>query len=536
MLTIAPRRSLAALFCFLHWGAYTSRAAYLDVQDKGDLRSVIRDHSIDGQIFLFTYVSGLASMWQDMALELCSQLTNRTYPYIVLTHDAASCDDLLAAAAGRVDPPPPCVLDSVLHKTHGYSNSVLTLWVRRYHAAALLAEAGVSVTLLDADTIFTQDFLPVLRRLERDYALIALGEGPINGGLWHLRASNSSSAALWVIKQVERRTTLLEKFKVHDHNRDPGVHMDQDEVGDALRVATDLQGSAFDFWGDFKDSPFKDHQLWQRFPQKQPASGFQWKTAPGETMPSPWLPVRCEWDAATCDRFDRFADKYELRDAPVRYADICVPFDSEQFDETAPCEKVLNAPQWLFSHGDPLVNGFENQIAAYHLLGVNLWWSDEGSGSHVSRYVQWLARPGMKTYRETHGKPYVQLAQHLVDASCNHADVAHIRRLVKHLMNYAIGAGAMPVMPRFSCNCAWIKRGDDSFMGHSDHRVVDDGHHCHPSTAGFDSCFPGQHYSFPFLVPVGARMETLDALPMNHSTNAELNQAHRACAAFFDIV
>ena len=310
----------------------------------------------------------------------------------------------------------------------------------------------------------------------------------------------------------------------------------QDELGDALRVATDPRGSAFDFWGDFKDSPFKDHELWQRFPQKQPTHGFAWKTAPGDTMPSPWLPVRCEWDAATCARFDTFAAKYELRDAPVRYADICVPFDSEQFHETAPCERVLNAPQWLFSHGDPLVDGFENQIAAYHLLGVNLWWSDEGSGSHASRYVQWLARPGMKTYRETHGKRYVQLAQHLVDASCNHADAAHVRQLVKHLMNHAIGVGMMPIMPRFSCNCAWIKRGDASFLGHGDHRVVDDGQHCYPSTAGFDSCFPGTHYSYPFLLPTGARVETLDSLPMNHTVTDELRQARMDCASFFDIV
>lgn len=511
-------------------------SAYRDVYDKNDLSSVIRDHSKDGHIILFTYVAGLQRMWKDMSLELCSELNERRYPYVVLTHDAASCDDLMAAAAGRVDPLPVCILDSVLHKSHGYANSVLTLWVRRYHAAALLAEAGVSVTLLDADTIVTQDFVPVLRNLERDYALIVLGEGPANGGLWHLRASNSSSAALWVIKQVERRTTLLEKYKVHDHDHDAGVHMDQDELGDALRVATDPQGSAFDFWGDFKDSPFKDHQLWQRFPQKQPTNGFQWKTAPGETMPSPWLPKRCEWDVATCDRFDRFAKKYELRDAPVRYADICVPFDSEQFDETAPCEKVLNAPQWLFSHGDPLVNGFENQIAVFHLLGVNLYWSDEGSGSHASRYVQWLARPGMKTYRETHGRPYVQIAQHMVDATCIHSDAAHIRRLVKHLMNYAIGAAAMPVMPRFACNCSWIKHGDDSFMGHSDHRVVDDGQHCYPSTAGFDSCFPGGTYSYPFLVPPDASVETLETLPVNYTTTDELRQTHRDCASFFDIV
>lgn len=510
-------------------------SAYRDVYDKNDLSSVIREHSKDGHIILFTYVAGLQRMWKDMALELCSELNYRSYPYVVLTHDAASCDDLLAAAAGRVNPPPVCILDSVLHKTHGYGNSVLTLWVRRYHAAALLAEAGVSVTLLDADTILTQDFVPVLRRLERDYALIVLGEGPANGGLWHLRASNSSSAALWVIKQVERRSTLYEKFKVHWHGIDPGLRMDQDLVGDAIRVAATPDGSAFDFWNDFSSSAHKEHEFWQHFPQKEPTRGFQWLTRP-TTMPSPWLAAPCAWDAATCARFEKFAAKYELRNAPTRYADICVPFDSEQFHEMAPCEKVLNAPQWLFSHGDPLVNNFENQIAVYHLLGVNLYFADEGSGSHVSRYVQWLARPGMRTYRETHGKPYVQLAQHLVDASCHHADVAHVRRLVKHLMNYAIGAGAMPVLPRFACNCTWIKRGDDTRLGHSDHRVVDDGEWCHPSTAGLDSCFPGAHYTHTFLVPSGARVETLETLPMNHTMTDELRQTHKDCAAFFEIV
>ena len=508
--------------------------AYPDIYHKDVLKSVITEKAVDGQIMLFTYVAGLARMWQDMAVELCSELNRAKYPYVVLTHDAASCDDLLAAGVGRVDPPPYCILDSVLHKTHGYGNSVLTLWVRRYHAAALFAEAGVSVTLLDADTVFTRDFLPILKSYEQDYALIVLGEGPANGGLWHLRASNSSGAALWVIKQVERRSTLLEKFKVHDHDHEPGLHMDQDELGDALRVATDPEGSAFDFYGDWKDSPYPAHEVWQRFPQKAPTHGFSWKIAEGKTLPSPYLPASCTWDAATCARFEKFAQKYELRNAPVRYADIRVPFDSEQYDETAAPERVLNAPFWLFSHGDPLVNGFEDQIAVYHLLGVNLYWSEKGSGSHVSRFAQWLARPGMLTHRETHGKPYVALAQHIVDKATAHSDAVHIKRIVKHLLNYAVGAGKMPVMPRFPCNSSWISRGEeDSFLGHGDHRVVDDGAWCYPSTAGFDSCFPGEHYAYPFTVPQGAQVEVLNTLPEAFETTPELRAAHVACESFF---
>jgi hypothetical protein len=506
--------------------------AYTDIYRRTDLAHVVASDSRNGQIMLFTYVAGLARMWQDMAIELCEELNSLHYPYVVLVHDAASCADLLTASAGRVSKPPSCILDSVLHKTHGYSNSVLTLWVRRYHAAALFAEAGVSVTLLDADTIITRDFLPILKAYEKDYALIVLGEGPANGGLWHLRASNSSSAALWVIKQVERRSTLLEKYKVHDHNHEPGLHMDQDELGDALRVATDPDGSAFDFYGDWKDSPYPDHEVWKRFPQKAPSHGFSWKIAEGKTLPSPFLPRTCAWEPATCARFDKFAAKYELRNAPVRYAEIRVPFDSEQYDETAAPERVLNAPYWLFSHGDPLVNGFTDQIAVYHLLGVNLYWAETGSGSHASRYVQWLARPRMQTYRELR-TDYVELSQHLVDTASAHADAVHIKHLVKHLMTYAVDTGRLPVLPRFSCNSQWIKRGNESYLGYEDHRVVDDGTWCYPSTAGFDSCFPGVHYSYPFLTPTGARVETLETLPLLYETSEQLRRAQTACPAFF---
>ena len=112
----------------------------------------------------------------------------------------------------------------------------------------------------------------------------------------------------------------------------------------------------------------------------------------------------------------------------------------------------------------------------------------------------------MRTYRETHGKPYVALAQHIVESASAHKDAVHMKRIVKHLLSYAIGAGKMPLMPRFPCNSTWISRGDASFLGHEDHRVVDDGAWCYPSTAGFDTCFPGEHYTDPFTVPRAASL------------------------------
>ena len=519
---------------------------YLDVNEPASLERVIRERSQDGQLVLYTYYASgsAAQMYQDMALQMCDQLNNLSLPYIVLAHNAAGCDELLAAAVGLVEHLPYCVVDGMMHKTRGYQtdhNDVFTLWIRRYHTAALIAQAGVGVTLLDADTVITRDFLPVLKELSREFALIGLGEHPMNGGTWHLRASNSSSAALWVIKEIERRSTLFNKFKVHSvshHGIDPGLRMDQDELGDALRVAASPNGSAFDFWADYKNTQYKDHELWQRFKQKEPALDFQWQE--GAPMSSPFLRERCIWDDATCKRYERFVEHYKLRSAPLLYADIRVPFDSEMFDETALPEKVLRAPRWLFSMGEPLRDGFDDQIAVYHLLGLELYWANKDGSfwNHVSRYAHWLARPGMRTYRERHGKPYVALAQHLVDAASAKAHVVHIKRLVKHLMNHAIGTGAMPVMPRFPCNASWISRSDKSFLGHGDHRVIDDGEWCYPSVAGHDSCFPGTHYTYPFLVPAFAPVQRLMTLPRKHAkagstATDELQRTHRNCEAFF---
>lgn len=52
--------------------------------------------------------------------------------------------------------------------------------------------------------------------MTRRYALITLPESPANGGMWHLRASNPGSAALWVISQIERQTTIMKKHKARD--------------------------------------------------------------------------------------------------------------------------------------------------------------------------------------------------------------------------------------------------------------------------------------------------------------------------------
>jgi len=265
---------------------------------------------------------------------------------------------------------------------------------------------------------------------------------------------------------------------------------------------------------------------------------FAWRPT-SQRHSSPFLHKSCPWpdDAQRCARLARFEQKNALRDVPLYYADICVPWDAEQFDESAPCEKVLNAPLWLFHHGDPLRKGFEDQVAAYHLLGIELTWMNNGPGSHASRYIQWLARPGMSTVTLDAKRQYVALAGELVAKAAAHADVVHIKSLLKHFFNQAISDGKVPVMPRFSCDSPWIKRGEDSFLGIDDLRVVDDGADCYPSAAGFDSCWPNVHYTYPFtLERLGMKYETYTAV--SHAAPDPLTEAHKEyhekCKAYFE--
>jgi Nucleotide-diphospho-sugar transferase len=469
--------------------------------------------------------------------ELAYQLEHRGYTnYFILTHDDESCAEL---ADDKISPT--CIHNSVTHKTHGYddNNKHFKLWVARYHSCALFSAAGFGCTLLDADTVIQQDFMPLLKEFEKEYSLINLGEGIANGGMWHLRASNASSAGLWVIKQIERRSALMRKWRDADPGkRDPGLKPDQDELGEALRVAAAPDGSAFDFYGDWVDSQHKDHPFWAEYPQSAPTTMFTWKGTK-EHYSSPWLHPTCPWagEPERCARLATFERKNALRDVPLFYQDICVPWDAEEYDESAPCEKVLNAPLWLFHHGDPLRKGFEDQVAAYHLLGIELTWMNHGPGSHASRYIQWLARPGMSTVTLDASKSYVALADALVEKAAGHEDVVHIKMLLKHFFNQAITDGKVPVMPRFSCSSPWIAKGDDSYLGINDLRVVDDGKDCYPSAAGFDSCWPNVHYVYPFTLKRLNIPWTLYET-VSHAPPAELTplhkELHESCKAYFE--
>ena len=475
----------------------TSVSAYLDVYHKHELEQLVANKT---HIFMFSYVAGLHHMWTKMGSELAYRLHQLKYDYIVLTHDEASCDEVVR----WFQPSPTCVLDSVLHKTHGYENSVLTLWVRRYHTCALLAEAKVICTMLDADTVILRDFKADLQKWHEGYAIVALGEGPVNGGMWSLRASNASSPGLWVIKQIERRSTLYEKYKVHDHNRDPGLVMDQIMFGDALRVASMPEGlgSAFDFWGDYSMSRIREHEMWQVFPQHDRGHGFAWrKTA--ELYDSPFLNDKVHPD---------FAKQWELARVPLQWQEMRVPFDAEEYDEMQPPEKILCAPFWLFVHGDPFALGNMDQYAVVHLLGVNKYWYPAKDGSHVGRYAQWLLRPGFQLPEPPETRKFVKFGHHIVHESVR--ELKTFRNLLANLFAYASETRRIPVVPAVACNLPWIVQSNSTELGYDDRHIIDDGIHCFAGPMGYDTnCVVNDHYVYEHHVAVGADVLKIDSLP-----------------------
>ena len=545
-------RRLLLLFALV---LHASCASYPDLNKRLDLERVIEEHAREGQLVLFTYTpadasAGLKSaMWRSMCVELAYELEARSTPYVVLTHTAEACDELRAASS-LVHPP--CVLNSVTHRTHGYNAaSVETLWVARYHACALLAEAGVGCTLLDGDTVLNRDFLPLLRQYEEEYSLIVLREGgSSNGGLWHLRASDQSGAGLWIIRQIERRSTLYEKFKVHsavDGGADPGLRMDQDILADVLRVASKAgrfgsgNASAFDFAGEYERSEHKDHEFWKRFPQEPSSGGYGWE-ATAETYSSPYLPASCPFpdDAAKCGRLAAFQAKWRMRDVPLEFMRIAVPFDSEHYDESAPPEKVLSAPLWLFAHGDVMAGGFDDQVAVVHLLYTDLQWHNVGQGSHVGRWVQWLARPGVHTFAMPPGTRYLALSQPLVDAASNHREVMRLKHLIKQAALTAAATNRTLVLPPFACTSPWVKVSDTNAVGVEDHRVVlaADGL-CYPAPAGWNSCFPGVHFVYPFMElgeGAGARTQVLTDASADPPRTQLTEELEKLCPDFFSEV
>jgi hypothetical protein len=531
-----------------------SGGKYLDLYRPADLDKVIRERVAPmspGQIFTYAYArsgeEGMRRLWMTMSTELNYQLEQRRYAYVVLAPSEAACDEVMASAAalgGLINPL--CVLDSLLSKTHGYEpNRIESLWVCRYHICGLFSRAGVGCTLLDIDVIIRHDVLALLRAYEAHYSLIILREGrDANGGVWHLRASPPHGAGLWIIEQIERRSTMYSKWKVHDEQqRDPGFRQDQDTLADVLRVAAtagrygSANASAFDFWGEFERTEQKGHPLWQRLPQREPAPHPGW-TSSVEKHSSPFLLDPCPWqdtDAARCERLRAFEAHWHLRDVPLESYPIAVPWDAEVFSEAAAPERILSAPLWLFCHGDTTADDFDDQAALIHLTWTHLRWRAKAAGSQVGKLVQWAARVGLQTLRLPPDALFVSIAQPVVDAAAGHSDEVHLKFVMKHLAAYAAAEGAVIVLPSFDCGSPWIRRGERSRTGVSDHRVVvaADGR-CYPSPAGYNSCFLGEHFVFPWMLATEHRVVELNATPALRKVGEE-HAFRRDCPDYFEL-
>jgi hypothetical protein len=459
-------------------------------------------------------------MWLWMTVELASQLRKIHMPFYVLTHSQEACSHLVLNSYGSVDQDE-CVVDSVLHHSSKalHEESVFNLWIKRYHAAALLARRGVSVTLLDSDTVIMRpEVFELLTDLEKKYALIVLGEGPMNGGMWHLRGAQTSvlTPSIWIIEQVYHRSVLFRQYQVHDHNVEPGLEMDQNEVGNALRVAAQPGASAYDFWEEFQHTQHPESELWIRFPQQQ-QPGFSWQITQ-ETYTSPW------YNVTAVDGLTSAA----LHSVPYKFARISVPFDDREYDENAVDELVLHAPDWVWTHGDQLTQGYQNQIAVYHLLGVNFFWSETGGGSHGGRISQWVVSPGMHSLRLVENKTFAQLSQPLVDASL--FSVESLRIVVKALFQLAYHENHIPILPRWPCyKSLWLLKPHD-------HRVIrnfDDGT-CTVAPGGWDSCIVNQHYVYAEQNPPPATLVISNISMHNTQTLRRQMRIRDACPDYFN--
>lgn len=379
----------------------------------------------------------------------------------------------------------------------------------------------------------TRPFLPVLASLERKYALVVLREGPANGGTWHLRASPPHSAALWVIRQVERVTLLFAAAMAHAAAanasaglQDPGLAMDQDVLARAIRVATTPGGSAFDWWEAYVKSAHKarpcggrgraglevwrnstlrspfppprlsvvaaflcgppspsfacaqDHELWLQHPQEAPSRPTElWTDADLAGLAQQWPPPEDDGSEPPEQRARRAALRARLGAQTATQVVIRTPFDDEAYDEEGgdSGELLLQAPDWLWAHGDALEAGFASEVGVYHLLFTNKAFTPPRVGAHVGRWAAWLARPGMPSVPPLDpARPLLAANQRLVDAAAA-AGFAQLRALLGMLATRAGLAGRTPVLPRLSCAQAWIAQDNTTQAGYRDHKVVDDG-------------------------------------------------------------
>jgi hypothetical protein len=525
-----------------------SGAHAVDVYDRTALASVAGRVARGRELILFSFGHEpnevLRRLWLYMSVAFVKNLQDLNYTHVIaLAHDAEECASLEAGFANTSAKAPECAWSSVTGKTRGYpigGKTIKALWVQRYDTTTALALMGYNVLMMDADSYVSRDVYPLLDALPWQYKYIFMRESPVNGGLFYLRNVTASSPSLWLLRQVERRSTLYSKYTAaFPDEKSPGCPMDQDLLSGLFRVAAQAKSSTNDMWEDYSRSENKEHTLWRAFPQTQQQWGFSWNMTT-QLHSAPWADACPSDDEAVCERYRAYIKRNGFKDAAHYTTRVCVPLDDDAYDERQACEMALAGPPWLWSHGDIFEAGWDGSVAVTHLLGVNKNWFNKLAGSHVGRFAMLLAHAGVRT-APVSTKRRVYLSRDVVEHRLRHKDARLFKLLIKRLAEHADAADAVPVMPALPCNASWIERGEDTRLGYKDHRVVDDGEHCYPSPMGWGSCLVGEHYLYPFQVGEprpGDDVLDMHALSINASgVNASAAQGTLAkyCPELFDV-
>ena len=227
-----------------------------DLYDPEKLKSVAASLARDRELILFSFGHEpnevLQRMWVYTTVAFVENLRKLGYEHLLaLAFDDNECSAL--AAGFTESPPPQCGWSSVTLRTSGYMGGkyVRALWVQRYHTAAALAELGYNVLMMDIDAVVARDVYPLLQAMPDKYKYVFQRESPVNGGFFYLRNVTSKSPCVWLLKQVERRSSLYSKYRAqYPEEKPPGMPMDQDLLSGLFRVAA---------WGTSTNDMYEDY-------------------------------------------------------------------------------------------------------------------------------------------------------------------------------------------------------------------------------------------------------------------------------------
>jgi hypothetical protein len=498
----------------------------LDVGDAAQMAAMLSARAYKGELLLWqfdasatcaTTCSGIPRSWLEQAVNMVAQMNDVGFGhYIALAPRPEACKALHSSwVAGRgAGPPPACVWSSQPFNQTGpvpREVDVYGMWAMRYHTVVAVARRGVNVFMHDLDMAWHRDPYADFVAPPLDGAvLIALREGPVNGGMMYVRNAAPNGAALWMLSQVARQDTLALQWMKRS-GRDPGRQMDQNTLASALRVAL-FNRSEWDLWEMYNiGGQQADHPLFVEHPQKVPAQNtFQWRDTP-PIYDAPSLDAGCPYAAVPggCARWERAIERWVLRKSIVKWNTIHVPTDAAQ--GPGPSETIFCAPIWTFTHGGITQEGwsYDPEVppvsAMTHLLGTETNFAETLRGSHIGRmitaqaagYVSPAAALGAQEHtRLLHASPAA------VFAASDAPTIGPLRTLVRRHVLLAALAGLMPVLPEVPCDAPWVKRSNNTPTGIHDHRLLRGGTsrapRCYISAGGWDSCWPWLHMAFVF--------------------------------------